>query len=177
MKTMLSCSMSLLLLLGCRTTNTNDASAEKAVNNQWCKAKLTSRDGVQISIDFRVVWDHGFVATPVWLNVSGASLKSHNAVNVFVQSYAEPSGHPQTEAEKAPFEKRQVNLLFDSRQNKFTKEVPGGLIVISEDMSGQTRLAQTVQVSVDGRALIDPINGTDKFQVQLYKTMNAQNCR
>ena len=162
-----------VLLVSCRTANTPEAATEKSVGNQWCKAKLASQDGIQISLDFRAHWDHGYIASPLWLNVNGSSLNAQKTIRVEIQSNA-IAAHAADGVEV--LEKRQLKLDFDAKQNKFTKEVPNGLVIMRDEMGTQTKTNQSVQITVDGRALMDPISGTDRFSVQLLSAMTAQNC-
>lgn len=165
--TLLSCFVS------CKSIDKADSSSEKGFNYKVCTATLKSKDGVQINFDFKAHWEHGYVASPLSVSVSGNGVTSGKQVAVSIVSQPTVSNHG---APIEPYEKKNVTLVFDASKNKLTKEIPNGLVLLADQFGQQAIMTQYVRVTLDGKPLTDPVNGTDTFSMVLLSAMKAQNC-
>lgn len=136
------------------------AAAGTRADLNWKGLNLRAADGTTIRIDYALLNLGGtMIATPLWVTVNGA-LRGGEKVHVALMTFYKATASS-ADALKETKE-------FDLEYNGTAFQAKGPEAMIYEGHHAWvTRFRQEIAVSVNGKWLVDPVNGSHNFKFEL----------
>lgn len=127
----------------------------------WRNVRLQAADGTRVTVDYSLMNLGGtMVANPLWVTAAKARFTGGERVLVALMTfYKATSSSPDSLKETKEF-----NLEFNG--TAFQAKGPEAMIYEGHH-AWVARFRQEIAVSVDGKWLVDPVNGSHNFKFEL----------
>lgn len=136
-------------------------SAGDRMDLPWKSLKLQAADGTRVTIDYAPMDLGGtMMANPLWITVGKAGFSGNEKVRVAIMTYYEATAN----SADALKETKELDLPY----NGTAFQAQGPEVSIYEGHHAWTHtFRQEIAVSVNGRWLADPVNGSHNFKFKL----------
>lgn len=134
---------------------------EERAGQDWKRVELRAADGTRVMINYAPLDLGGtMLASPVWVTVANGSFRGDEKVRAVVMTYYEAT----SSSAEALKETKELPLKYNG--TAFQAEA-GDLSVYEGHHAWTHHFRQEIAVSVNGRWLTDPVNGSHNFRFKL----------